>query len=287
MKKTILSVAAATMILASGANALTKMEKHSLTLANKFIKGNDKSFYRPDGGVVFLYGGTLPSVLTAPLRLTDIQLQAGEVIKEVQLGDTVRWQVSPSISGSGSTQVSHVIVKPTDSRLETTLDIFTDRRSYHINLKSTQTKYFPIVSFGYPDELQHAWDNYHAKVKENNFAKALPVYGSDNINTDNLDFDYRLSGDSPPWKPIRIYNDCVKTYIQMPRTMKQNEAPVLLALDNAGEEKIVNYRLQGDRFIVDKIFDKAILILGVGRNQQKVEIIKGTTKRATNLQLLQ
>lgn len=253
----------------------TTMEQHSLFLANKFINGKDKSWYRPDGAIVYLYGATMPSLLTAPLRLTDIQLQAGEVIKEVQLGDTVRWQVSPSISGAGETQVSHVIVKPVDTDLETTLDIFTDRRTYHINLKSTTKKYFPIISFAYPDDLQKSWTSYKETMAQEVASKTLidaKEYGSSS-NIDKLDFDYKISG-SASWKPIRVYNDSEKTYIIMPKTMITSEAPILLALDNDGDEKIVNYRLLGDKYIVDKIFQKAILILGVGFSQQKITIEK-------------
>jgi len=281
-KSKILLSVVTTIILATSVNAsgsyskqdgLTAMEKHSLALAKKFINGKDKSFYRPNGGVVFLHGGTLPSVLTAPLRLTDIQLQAGETIKEVQLGDTVRWQVSPSLSGSGENMVSHVIVKPTDTGLQTTLDIFTDRRAYHINLKSTTKKYFPIVSFGYADELKAVWSDYQTKIaaqKEINTINA-PGVGSFDIN--NLNFDYEISGNES-WKPTRVYNDGRKTYIEMPKTMNANEAPILLVYTNDGLEKIVNYRIIGNKYVVDNLFDKAFMILGVGFLQQRITITK-------------
>ncbi|WP_349826477.1 hypothetical protein ABHM94_00160 (plasmid) [Campylobacter jejuni] len=41
----------------------------------------------------------MPSIVTAPLRLTDISLEPGEVIKDVQIGDSIRWAISLSISG--------------------------------------------------------------------------------------------------------------------------------------------------------------------------------------------
>ena len=62
-----------------------------------------------------------------------------------------------------------------------------------------------------------------------------------------LDFDYRISGDG--LKPLRVYNDGVRTIIQMPRDMSRKEAPTLLVL-NGGEEVMVNYRLQGDRSLL-------------------------------------
>ena len=87
-----------------------------------------------------------------------------------------------------------------------------------------------------------------------------------------LDFDYRISGDG--LKPRRVYNDGVRTIIQMPRDMSRKEAPTLLVL-NGGEEVMVNYRLQGDRYIVDALFDKAMLIAGVGSRQRRVTITRG------------
>ena len=67
----------------------------------------------------------------------------------------------------------------------------------------------------------------------------------------------------------------------MPSTMNQAEAPILLVVRKDGgfftdEESVqVNYRLQGNRYIVDSIFDKAILVAGVGSSQDRVTIRKG------------
>lgn len=35
---------------------------------------------------------------------------------------------------------------------------------------------------------------------------------------------------------------------------------------------LVNYRVQGNRYIVDTVFDRAILIAGVGSSQDRVTI---------------
>jgi type IV secretory pathway VirB9-like protein len=80
---------------------------------------------------------------------------------------------------------------------------------------------------------------------------------------------------------VRVYNDGRKTIIQMPAAMAQTEAPTLLVVRKDGglftddETVLVNYRVQGDRYVVDTVFDKAILIAGVGRGQDRVTITKG------------
>lgn len=275
MKRTIiLSLCIATLLSAAPA-PLTVKEQHSLGLAKAWLENDIKSFTGKDGSVNFIFGSTMPSVVCAPLRITDVQLEPGEFIKDVQVGDAVRWQLSASVSGSGSELVSHVVIKPIDPGLETTLMVTTDRRTYHLNLVSRKNDYMPIVGFTYTTDLKRSLVKYQDQVntyqKEKQF-EVMPGEKPSFGNIDSLSFDYRLSGDNPSWKPVRVYNDGVKTYIQMPRVMLFNEAPVLMVLDNESEKQMVNYRLLEDRFIVDKLFDKAVLFMGVGDKEQSVVI---------------
>lgn len=95
-----------------------------------------------------------------------------------------------------------------------------------------------------------------------------------------LDFNYTISG-SARWKPSTVYNDGIKTIIQMPPTMAQTEAPTLLVVRSGGgwfgkeELVLVNYRVQRDRYIVDSLFDQAVLLAGVGFGQDRVTITRG------------
>jgi type IV secretory pathway VirB9-like protein len=79
---------------------------------------------------------------------------------------------------------------------------------------------------------------------------------------------------------VRVYNDGRKTIIEMPKAMQQTESPSLLVVRKDGgiftdaETVMVNYRVQGDRYIVDTVFDKAILIAGVGSSQDRVTITR-------------
>lgn len=40
------------------------------------------------------------------------------------------------------------------------------------------------------------------------------------------------------------------------------------------ETVMVNYRIQGNRYIVDTVIDKAILVTGVGKDQDRVTITR-------------
>jgi len=185
--------------------------------------------------------------------------------------------VDPAITGSGSNEVIHLIIKPMDVGLDTSLVITTNRRTYHIKLKSHRTEYMAKVRFAYPEEAQAKFDIVRMREEKERNDRTIPTTGE---YLGDLNFSYEISG-SAPWKPVRVFNDGRKTIIEMPKAMSQTEAPALLLVRKEGglfsddETTIVNYRLQGQRFIVDAVFDKAILIAGVGSSQDKITITRG------------
>lgn len=223
----------------------------------------------PDGAIQFLYGAVQPSIVCAVMQVTDIELQPGEQINNINIGDSARWLVEPAVTGAGVAEVQHIVIKPMDVGLETSLMVTTNRRTYHFRLRSHRTQYMPKVSFIYPDTVQQRFMALKNRKEEERKEKTIPETQE---YLGNLDFNYHISG-SAPWKPVRVYNDGSKTIIQMPPKMRQTEAPSLLVL-NGDEEVMVNYRLQGDRFIVDQLFDKAMLIAGVGSKQTKIVITR-------------
>lgn len=93
-------------------------------------------------------GAALPVVAGSPLRVTNIELKAGEVVKVMgaHAGDTVRWQIGPPVSGPTGAQVTHVMAKPGSQGLRTDLVIATDRRTYPMELLSTAETWMPCVA---------------------------------------------------------------------------------------------------------------------------------------------
>ncbi|MBZ7980351.1 P-type conjugative transfer protein TrbG [Campylobacter sp. RM12640] len=258
---------------------LTPKQQKDLALAQKWVYAKTTSTLGENGEVVFLFGESMPTIVTAPLRLTDIVLEAGEVIKDVQIADSVRWVVSLSVSGEEPNLTSHVIIKPTDKNLQTTLNIMTNKRVYRLNLISEAKKFMPAISFNYKNDIIKTLNQYQNDMKKISNSKNFYKLQDDVVasNIDNLDFDYSIEGKAN-FKPLRVYNDGVKTYIQMPKNMKFYEAPALMLLDNGKENEIINYRLKYDTFIVDRLFDNAVLIAGVGKKQEKVTIKKHSNK---------
>lgn len=263
---------------------LTEKEKKDLEIAQKWVNAKTTTIAGNNGDVVFLYGESMPSIVTSPLRLTNIALQPGEVIKDVQIGDSIRWVISLSLSGEEPNITSHVIVKPVDKNLQTTLNIMTNRRVYKLNLVSQAKDFMPSIAFNYTSDIVNTLENYKQQMKEKSESKNFYKIKEENeipSNVESLDFAYSVDGDTE-FKPLRIYNDGLKTYIQMPKNLKFYEAPVLMILDKnddkAESKQLVNYRLKLDTFIVDRLFNKAVLISNVGDKQEKIIITKQSNK---------
>lgn len=258
---------------------LNAKEKAAVALSHRWANRNAMPHAGEDGYVRFLYGATLPTVVCAPLQVCNLSLQPGEIVNNVNLGDSVRWKVTPSLSGTAGAQTTHLIIKPTDAGLVSSLDIETNRRTYAVKLVSTQASWMPLVAFNYPDDAQTQWQAYRQKVGFGTAGTMLPT----GENIANLQFLCISGGAS--WAPIRAYTDGMKTYIEFPGSISYQAAPALVALANDGtwfsraSTQVVNYRVMGNRYVVDAALDRAALISGVGGDQQRVEITRGSNCR--------
>lgn len=262
--------------LLSPSAPLDAKEKQAVAIARRWAERSEMPQAGEDGVVRFLYGATLPTVVCAPLQVCDLALQPGEIVNNVNLGDKVRWNVAPALSGSPDGQVTHLIVKPTDAGLMSSMTIETNRRTYAVKLVSTRSLWMPLIAFTYPDDMRRQWNAYQQNVAMG-AAASPPSAGG---NTASLDFGFRLSGDAPAWRPLRVYTDGEKTFIQFPRAMAFGAAPALVGLDHDGgwfsgpSQQMVNYRILGDRYVVDRVLDHAELVSGVGSGQTRVVITR-------------
>lgn len=246
---------------------LSERDKNALARAKDWINA-DQYPYRKGDSVTYLYGGGQATVVCAPLRLCLVELEPGERVVQdgIHLGDTARWMVSPAV---GANNTTNVIIKPVEVGLETSLAVVTDRRTYHIRLVSRRNDYMPVVAFHYPDQIKAQWEAYYASQAEERQRRVIPETGE---NIADLDFEYSINGcNSCGWRPLRVYNNGSQTIIQMGKDMAQTEAPALLVKTSQGEQ-LVNYRVREDRYVVDQVFNEAVLIVGVGSNQDRVTI---------------
>ena len=202
--------------------------------------------------------GAIYHVFTAPGRVTDIALQPGEALGAVAAGDTVRWVVGDTTSGSGETKQTHVLVKPFASGLSTNVVIATDRRTYHLAMTSTDRTAMSALSWTYPKDQLIA-----LKAAAEQARAAQPV--ASGLQVDQLHFDYVITGDQPAWRPLRAFDNGRQTYIEFPPSLSVGEAPPLFLVDGKGTASLVNYRVQGRYYVVDRLFEVAELRLGLKR----------------------
>ena len=220
--------------------------------------------------------GALYQVYASPGRVTVVSLQPGEELVTVAAGDTVRWIVGDTSSGTGAGLRVSVLVKPTRSGLKTNLVVTTNRRTYLIELTSTEKAWMASVSWDYPKDRMLALQRQAQAAQV-----AAPVDAG--LSLEKIRFRYAITGSNPPWKPLRVFDDGEKVYIQFPGGIAQGELPPLFVIGAQGDGQLVNYRFRSPYYIVDRLFGAAELRLGadkgdVVRIERTDGIVSGTRR---------
>jgi len=210
--------------------------------------------------------GAIYRLYTAPERVSEIALQPGESLISVAAGDTVRWVIGDTSSGAGPARRTHILVKPSAVGLRTNLLIATDRRTYRVELESNVHAAMAGIAWAYPQDALLA-----LRRAEAGAAAAQPV--AEGVAVETLNFGYSIEGDEPGWRPIRAFDDGRQLFIQFPASLGQGEAPPLFVVGQGGRAELVNYRLRGRYYVVDRLFAAAELRLGE-KHQQVVRIVR-------------
>jgi len=188
----------------------------------------------------------------------------------VSAGDTVRWVVGDTVSGAIGGEQVHILVKPTKPNLSTNLVITTSKRTYYLELHSYKDTYMAAVSWRYPRE---ALGLHSAKKMKRRSASKAATTNKPSLSIEKLNFRYEIKGDHPHWRPLRAFDDGHKVFIQFPERLDQGEAPPLFVMGRKGKSQLVNYRVKGAYYIVDRLFKSAELRLGE-KDQDVVKIIR-------------
>ena len=224
------------------------------------------------GNQIYPYAeGSLYQLYAAPERVSDIVLGSDETLIAVAAGDTVRWVIGDTTSGSGAAKRTHILVKPSAPGLHTNLVITTSQRSYHLDALSTSGAAMAALSWDYPQDqllaLHRAAVDAEAQAP---VASALAL--------DRLNFAYAISGDKPAWRPVRAFDDGRQVFVEFPQSLGVGEAPPLFVVGANGEAELVNYRVRGNYYVVDRLFAAAELRLGT-KHQDVVRIIRSDPTR--------
>jgi P-type conjugative transfer protein TrbG len=208
--------------------------------------------------------GRIYTIHASPRFLTTIALKPGEKLISKAAGDTIRWVLGETQSGAGDGAQVIVFVKPIRADLRTNIVLTTDQRVYLVDASSTASPaYTSVLSWNYPQDQARVVAAERARLE----GQANAAVAGD-IALDRLDFRYRIEpvGTRPPrWQPVRVFDDGAKTYVEFPAELSTTEAPPLFLLGPKGRAELVNYRVRGGYYVVDRLIEIAELRLGEGR----------------------
>lgn len=244
---------------------------------NNYVTGKDDVVILSPGFITYPYDPyAQPIIECAPLRVCTVQLEKGEVINSIQLGDTARWQIDNWLTGEtlkdGSTSIS---IKPkvlTDG-IATDMVISTNKRVYQLGLVSRRNAETHMVNFYYPQETLDKI-NHEAAKRYLNAKNSQHISGSQStvVNTGDISTNYTMSGDDPAWKPIAVFDDGNKTFIKMPKISDRMALPIVWVLTSSGNKEPLNARYKHPYFILDGLYQKIFLISGTGSKRIEVTI---------------
>jgi len=205
-----------------------------------------------DAALVYAYTpGALYELQAAPGYISTILLEPGETLLDIAAGDTGRWMVSNTVTGSGETGRTLIIVKPLAAKLKTNIVLATDRRSYLIEAVSAAgDSYTAQVSWSYPVP-----------------PAPQPLPPPPPAAPAVLNYGYEIRPPrwkAPAWTPVSVWDDGMKTWIAFGSKVAAADLPPLFVRTGEGLE-LVNYRAEGQTYVVDRVFDRAELRLGQKR----------------------
>ena len=236
-----------------------------------------------DGSLVFTYGASNPSVYCAVHYICTILLEPGETIISINIGNSVHFKVTSGVTGSQEGLRPFVEVAPVDAGQRTNIKIHTESRLYDIRLLSHRKLYVPYIYFRYPHKerrqamqvAQAYQSSIEAQKKAKEKAKEQRRIEGTNLQLDDINARYSIEGDAP-WKPLSVFDNKKQTIIVMPQNIP--ELPTFHVLRTASgffrkkQPTMVNYRFKDNQFIVDTVFDEALLVLGVYPHSTQVTI---------------
>ena len=177
----------------------------------------------------------------------------------------------------------HIALKPQAAGIETNLTIYTTKHIYHLILRSRRHA-MQEVEFYYPRNYSRRCAADDAVAGEEQTARIAidpPDETTDaasvKAGSESAELAYTIDGSEPAVSPGAGVRRRPHVYLEMPASMKTSEAPALL-IGAAGGTQMVNYRVRGSYFVVDRLFDKGVLLAGVGGAGPRGDCVRGSSE---------
>ena len=247
------------------------------------------------GFVEFPFGEVQPILNCQPNYGCDIELEAGEHVKAVILGNEPLWDYLIWESNQQFEPIQHVTIGPRVSQAQTNAIIGTDRRTYHLELLSTtQSEYIRSAKFYYPRERLREFQTRQREQNKNDAKTAAlekrkraidEIASKGTLPYEYMSFGWEITAESSvSWNPIRVFDDGAHIYIQFPEQITFDDFPGIYAPLNDGkltqpvwrtvQPEKGKSRETGTYIMVDGMFDELRLVGGFSDEQQTVVIKK-------------
>ena len=178
-----------------------------------------------------------------------IEFGIDETIQNIAMGTPTAWQLIP--------QKNRIFLKPIEDDATTNMTVITDRRIYFFEMHAEEAKNIRdknisfIVKFVYPE--QHGL-NIVKKLKSMKKNKSTKIVSNGTTKLKNgtiLNYEYKLGGHAPSIEPLKIFDDGTFTYIKF-RDINA-ELPAIFQVDKDGTEALVNFRIENDLVVIERV----------------------------------
>lgn len=201
--------------------------------------------------------GLIYEIITSPKGITDFRLQPGEQIAGTPISnENSVWQFSMGTSLENGETVQHLFIRPLRTGLDTSLIILTNMRTYYFRMASFESQYMTALRFRYPNQSTNGTflkEDFESFIEEqqNNIIHTLDV------TTANYNYKIKVTDGKPSWKPVTVFSNSNKTYIQFPVSVQNTDDLPSVYLYKQGKENLVNYRIFGNIYMIDTVLDDA------------------------------
>lgn len=216
--------------------------------------------------VVFTYDeNNTFTIMGMPGNITDIQLNEGEKVSALAMGDSVQWITANT--------ESHIFIKPVRPNIFTSATLVTNQRTYQLTLRSSPEggKWYQRVSWKYPELIILKQNEQEAQAKAQKLASeaiqaeekkrqadalAISISKAPGNPVESLNFEYTVQGNAD-FKPVQVFDDGKVTWLKMNKQIQ--EWPATFILDESNTTEVINPLRDGDFIKVTRLFKKCVL----------------------------
>ncbi|RYG58066.1 MAG: hypothetical protein EON56_00785, partial [Alphaproteobacteria bacterium] len=210
-------------------------------------------------------GDNIIRIAAAEGVVTTIELSKSEAIKDFAMGDRDAWHAA--VNGN------LFVIKPKDVKADTNLTLFTNRRSYLFQLKTTHRNARNVaywVRLQYP-ESDHATAEARALAKQEADRRQLKADLKASGLEGNLNYNYWIVGPNE-LQPLSMHDNGRQTYMLFSAA---NPLPAAFVIEPDGTESLVDYHVEDDTMVLHRVVPRVILRRGA--------LVAGITNRSPAL----